>query len=754
MSVMPMAAISDKADCGRRISLLIIIWAAATWCFAAEDEKPFASGLTVSTALREQHLSEEMRKLEAEIGRLAEAGKGSLPRLLKFLRDVRVVSTTHHPGGRDQCGMPLVGYTTKKLVCDVAAAAIAQIYSKPGAKDADDETARTAVSDYFRDEILNDRAPDADAEGWGSKGFVIRSLGNAGCREALDPLLACLHHFMGKSRDWKWIPGREFIGATLGALAAVGDKRAATAVMHYLRNPGCDFLFTELTQCLSAVGPKAFPELLAAVKEGIAKRDFSYEQMQFINVLANIGNKDAVPLLRDFLEIRYENEWRERDFKSLAIAALARLNAEAEIDRIALEYPKARPETQYVIIESLKQLWKNDTKRILEYMVKGDGDHRTAVTSRLLVQLGGLGDYQALKGRIREGGAEYQAVAYSTIKAIAARLVAQETKQKTREAWNLWSQFGGAGTLKTPQAVLVLLHLLNNNPYQMHEKSLALQALGDIGAEYELPEEMVGRIAQQLQPENKFIRFAAAGALGRLGRKDGLPSVTEYLKNPPPDEVYIEAMAERAYAQITRTIHPRMTEKVLGDEQWHVIAILDLAEADPSLPVKALLESIVAKSANAEWRKRAQAVLPKVSTPKTGDLVKKPLPLLDPWAKERSELRVLVDALEEGVQDEKTCGILIGVFEFLDGQMQFAVLGRLAKYTGKPPQKLIAELIPPRAIASGLRSGAPQALLDLMTETLPSMPEGERRAAILAELRNVPGDAAKRLLEAMAASTK
>ncbi|MCY3022493.1 MAG: hypothetical protein NTW87_26225 [Planctomycetota bacterium] len=371
---------------------------------------------------------------------------------------------------------------------------------------------------------------------------------------------------MKKNREWKWVPGRELVGATLAALAAVGDKRAAAAVIHYTRNPGCDFLFTELTGCLSVIGHKALPELLADVREGIAKRDFSYEQMQLAGVLGNIGAKEAVPLLREFLDLQYDDQWRERDFKSVAIGALAKLNAVEEIDRIAQEYPKAREETQYVIIESLKQLWKNDTKRVLQYMISGNGDHRTGVAGRILAQIGRREDYQALKGKVREGGPEYQAAAYGTIKVLAASLIRMETDQKTR-----------------------------------------------------------------------------------------------------------------------------------------------------AIP---------------------------------------PLPATESWAKERSELRVLVDALEEGIHDERTASLLAREFEFLDGQMQFATLGCLAKYYGKSPRNVIAEVISPRGIVSALRSGSPQPLLDAIAEALPAMAEGERKEAIASELRKLPDDTAKRILAAMAASNR
>jgi len=673
------------------LMLPFLLSALGSGCAVAAEIPPREPELIAAAGPQEEYASEAMRKLAEETAKLADGGKASVPRLLKLLRDTRVVSSTHHPGGRDKCGMPLVGYTTKKTVADVAAATLVRIYAAPGARDADDDTARQAIAAYFREQILNDNAPDySDPDtGLGSKAFVIRAMGSAGCREALDPLLECLEHFMAKKREWKWIPGREFIGATLEALAAIGDKRAALAVHRHLRKPGCDFLYVDLTKCLSAIGRQALPELLAAVSDGMRARDFSYEQLQCVMVLGTLNDKQAVPVLRGFLDLRYDDEWRERDFKSAAIGALAALSAVDEDDRIAQEYPKARPETQYVIVTSLQQLWKNDTSRALQFMVSGNGNYRTLVAGHILAQRGRREDREALKTHLREGGPEFQAAAYGAIKAIASRLLRQEAEQKTREAWALWGELGRAGKLDSPPAVPVLLHIINRAPYVRLEKATALQLLGRIGAQYALPDDVVGQMVRRLTDEDKFLAFAAAGALGRMGRNDGLAAVTEYLKNPQAGELYLEIAAEKAHADITGMLHPRMQQRALAGEEPFIHGVLELAESNPSLPLRETIEQAAKKSANPGVRKRADAVLPRLVPLRAGPAVRPPLPAVEPWAKEPTELRVVVDALEEGVRDEATAKLLERELEFVDQATQSAIRQQLAKAgaTSAPPRE-------------------------------------------------------------------
>jgi len=175
--------------------------------------------------------------------------------------------------------------------------------------------------------------------------FAIRALGNCEDKRVKQVLTACLKEFFAKDEDWKWIPGRDLIGATLQSLSHVGDKQAALLVMHYIRNPGCDFLYDELKNCLSKIGKPAVPEITNAIREDLSDKVYDWGRLSLLEALGDIGDTRAIPFFIEMLDRSYDDDYMRGDIKGVCLQGLGKLKASESLDRIARELTNGEDES-------------------------------------------------------------------------------------------------------------------------------------------------------------------------------------------------------------------------------------------------------------------------------------------------------------------------------------------------------------------------------------------------------------------------
>ncbi|UCF71697.1 MAG: HEAT repeat domain-containing protein [candidate division WOR-3 bacterium] len=167
--------------------------------------------------------------------------------------------------------------------------------------------------------------------------YAISALGSVNEPRVREALTRCLTEFFANDRDWKWIPGRDLIGATLKSLANIGDKETALLVIDYTRDPGCDFLYEELKACLTSIGKPAVFELIAAIREDLNDGRYDWGRFVLVEALGDIGEPRAVPFLIELLEWPYPDQWAERDFKEVTLRALGHLKAHKSLNKIERE---------------------------------------------------------------------------------------------------------------------------------------------------------------------------------------------------------------------------------------------------------------------------------------------------------------------------------------------------------------------------------------------------------------------------------
>ncbi len=201
--------------------------------------------------------------------------------------------------------------------------------------------------------------------------YAIRALGGINEPRVRQILIGCLKEFFDKDGDWKWIPGRDLIGATLKSLARIGDKETALLVIYYTRNPGCDFLYEELKSCLSSIGKPAVPELVAAIKKDLNNNLYDWGRLVLVETLGNIGDSRAIPFLIELLDWPYPDQWRERDFKEVALRALGNLRAHDALGKIERELAYGKEEsTRQAAASALGMIGGAQSFAILEAKLK------------------------------------------------------------------------------------------------------------------------------------------------------------------------------------------------------------------------------------------------------------------------------------------------------------------------------------------------------------------------------------------------
>jgi len=175
--------------------------------------------------------------------------------------------------------------------------------------------------------------------------YAIGALGNVNEPRVRQTLTQCLKEFFDKDSDWKWIPGRDLIGATLKSLASIGDRETALLVIGYTRDPGCDFLYEELKSCLVSIGRPAIPELIAAIEEDLNNGLYDWGRLILVEALGDIADAQAVPFLMELLDWKYPDQWSGRDFKEIALRGLGHVKAHDALEKIERELLEGKEES-------------------------------------------------------------------------------------------------------------------------------------------------------------------------------------------------------------------------------------------------------------------------------------------------------------------------------------------------------------------------------------------------------------------------
>ncbi len=308
--------------------------------------------------------------------------------------------------------------------------------------------------------------------------FAIRALGNVNDKRVKPTLQNCLKEFFAKDQDWKWIPGRELIGATLQSLAQVGDKETGLLVLHYIRNPGCDFLYEELRACLSELGQPVVPEIIIAIKQDLAKNLYDWGRNILMQALGDIGDVRAIPFFLQMLDWSYPDEYLERDFKGWALTGLGKLKATNALDKIKQEL----------------------------FNGKEESTRQAAATA--LGRIGGIQAFEILVGKLEQSDAEWiereclaslDAIAFNEIKTNEIKLRATKITAKkggaehafqlmlqpvvNEEEWAIDYFFQILDQVPMQRNLYSVIELLNTKNRKVFEQSLTfLSKVTKIGA--------------------------------------------------------------------------------------------------------------------------------------------------------------------------------------------------------------------------------------------------------------------------------
>lgn len=247
----------------------------------------------------------------------------------------------------------------------------AQYYRLAAARAA--AAALAALGDRRSEKILLAAAQDGDTL---VQMAALGALAEVDSDRSRQVLSACLREFFARDRDWKWIPGRDLIGTALKSLAAIGKKKEALLVLSCMKEPGCDFLYTDLGQCLAKIGRPILPEIIAAIREGVRETPYDQGTTGLIEVLGDLNDPSAASVLREMLDWQYSDQWVKQDATQKAIAGLGKLKAHEAVDRIGFELLHSADEsTRYQAALALGQIGGLTAFARLEERVRqGDAD--------------------------------------------------------------------------------------------------------------------------------------------------------------------------------------------------------------------------------------------------------------------------------------------------------------------------------------------------------------------------------------------
>jgi len=201
--------------------------------------------------------------------------------------------------------------------------------------------------------------------------YALGVLGSIADKRAIIVLHECLDEFFAHNSDWKWIPGRDLIGAALQSLGRVGGRESALRVIKYIKNPGCDFLYTDLMKCLSQIGKPAFEELTETIHDGLKTKPNDYANQIILEALVEIADPRAIPFFIELVNADYSDEYLERDVKCLVLRGLGKVKAAQATDEIARELDHGKEESiRQAAAQALGQIGGERAFGILEDRIR------------------------------------------------------------------------------------------------------------------------------------------------------------------------------------------------------------------------------------------------------------------------------------------------------------------------------------------------------------------------------------------------
>jgi len=206
--------------------------------------------------------------------------------------------------------------------------------------------------------------------------YALSVLGDFYDDQARQTLKVCLKEFFAKDDNWKWIPGRDLIGATLSSLSRNGDEEAARLVLGYIINPGCDFLYEDLRKCLSSIGQTVVQDIINAITGNLRDKPNDYANQILLEALGDIGDQTAVDFFISLVDTTYEDTYLERDIKNKALEGLGKLRAVKAIEAMTNELFKGKDEwTRQVAAQALGKIGGLEVFNIfVEKLEQGDGE--------------------------------------------------------------------------------------------------------------------------------------------------------------------------------------------------------------------------------------------------------------------------------------------------------------------------------------------------------------------------------------------
>jgi HEAT repeat protein len=484
---------------------------------------------------------------------------------------------------------------------------------------------------------------------------------------------------MKKDSEWRRTDGSDLISATLCVLGRVGDRDAALAVLPYLKAPDGEYLSADFQQCIAGIGHYAVDDVVAAARKKIEAAEHDQSLVALVRAFGSIDDKRTAAFLLETLDSKAP-DW----IKSDAVRSLGKLRAEAATERISKAAVLASASVRYSAIEALKQIWQGNTNAVYRQLIAGNGDYRTQAAGIVLAKTGGHPEFAALKAMRQEGSAAFRETVLSSARTIVQRLMRNAHRNRWMEAWMAWQKSCRKGKAHAPEALPNLICLVDS----CSDKTLrwqALEALGDMGRTYALPDYAMDAIRERMKDGDRYLRFSAAGVLGDLGCDEGLAMVTNYLARPKGREIeHIRIGARQAYARITGKIHSEMAQKVLAESRYHLSVFFPFIAKYPHLPAGDLLRKLAEKTAQDKTRKQAEQALkqlrPDAPARRAGQTAFPAGIRTFPGAGSRTDIRIAVDALENRVLDDETVRRVPGILEFLSKQDREKILLRLAAH--------------------------------------------------------------------------
>ncbi len=560
---------------------------------------------------------------ERNLGALAEhlkLGRDAVPCLLDKLGDAGEVSRIRHPGGHDRMGMPKSGRTEIIRARDLAKRVLSIILSREPHEN--EPEIHKALRDFLLDEttsakLFGERVKHElfEANYQPNSAYILKAMGELRLQEAREPLLEVLDRFMQKDRDWKWIPGRTLIGATLESLAVLGDARTVARLVQHLQKPGCDFLGIEFMKCLAKIGHKNVPAVLRAIDSyfppGVDIKTWRGEDYQAVDTLmmslGQIQSQESIAYLKEVLELD-RKEIKRKQLGMRAVDGLGNLKARGAAGLIAIEFMDGDKNTKVTAEHALYSvLAKAKVEELVPMAGSGGEDGETLAAVFGLGFLGGEQELVMLQHT--RGGKRFQKMAGWAIGKLKKKVADMRKKARRERRLDVWQKLS-TGKILPEQAVPEILEMMEEEPYFTdYQRSMALNYLGRAGSRKKLPGKAIEVMKTNLKKGSVYLKLSAAGALGMLGNRSGLSYVNQILTSKDRKTIMLQPRATFEYLKITGKVHPKLKHGLDNEDQNYINALIGETGLNRSRQVRKLLERLSKKARNENNATRALGLL-------------------------------------------------------------------------------------------------------------------------------------------------